>query len=143
MICPSISPVALCFSPATSIKCPGGSLNTTSTAAAAALPTTVASQGKLLRWTPSSTGTLGNARTNVLFEMTALGGGACGTAGGGGACPTGPRVLFDDEFHPCHHDADSPLVRKTLFGSPQQSLVHRLNDSAETAEISIIVLEET
>ncbi|RNF02220.1 putative protein kinase [Trypanosoma rangeli] len=137
---PFISPVALCFSPATSVKCPGCSLSMTNTTAAAAVATAVASQGNKLRWTPSSNATLGNTRTNLLFERAPVGEGACAGMGGGGH--TGPRVLFDDDSHSCHHDADSPLVRKTLFGTPQRPLIYPLNDSADNAETSVIPLDE-
>ncbi|ESL07700.1 protein kinase [Trypanosoma rangeli SC58] len=137
---PSISPVALCFSPATSVKCHGCSLSMTNATAAAAVATAVASQGNKLRWTPSSNVTLGNTRTNLLFERAPVGRGAC--AGMGGSSLTGPRVLFDDDSHSCHHDADSPLVRKTLFGSPQRPLIYRLNDSADNAETSVMPLDE-
>ncbi|KAF5223443.1 hypothetical protein ECC02_003462 [Trypanosoma cruzi] len=142
---PPISPVALCFSPATSVKCRGSSMSAnkmhtaTATAAPAAstLATTVSPHGKMLRWTPSSKITLGNARTNLLFERVVLGGDACG-----GGCPTGPRVLLDDDSHSCRHDGDSPPVRKILFASPHQSLIYRLNDSSDNAESSAVAVDE-
>ncbi|KAH9597112.1 Protein kinase domain [Trypanosoma melophagium] len=136
---PALSPIALCFSPATSVKPCGAAMG---------------SQSRAPRLTPSSNFTLGNTRTNILFERNVFAGSrglsthaaaASNTSvtnkndnnnnigisivGGGG--PTEPRVLFGDESHSCRCDADSPSVRKMLFNSPQQPIRCQLNESLD------------
>ncbi|KEG11142.1 putative protein kinase [Trypanosoma grayi] len=112
-----ISPVALRFSPATSVKRPSG-------------PAVPPTQCRVPRLTPLSNVTLGNARTNMLFERAMA---------GGGCAQGGARVLFEDDAYSLRYDADSPSVRKMLFESPQRTLSSCLNESHEKVDESVSV----